>query len=208
MTEILDRLEPIMPLPPCPHCGQLQILDVDTFRYFEGKLTCHACKGRYHVRFGDVRGTDGWGLPTNMTQGGITMLSEPKPLGDPELLKGLDVPAVPKELYQDFEDAVNGLGNSPARAVAVLCRYAVQRALMLKGVPDEAPEKMVNIARQKVLISEKAMRQAMAAVFLGGKGAHPQSHWTEQVEENDAKQAVLVTRTFLIELFIPGGLST
>lgn len=199
-----DELRPIMPYPRCPHCGDMQILIDSTYAFYKGVITCGACKGRYEVSFGD-RYMNDFLAPTGqrlLTDGrGTTLLSPPTPLGDPELLKDLPVPLVPKELYQDFSDAVAGLGTSPPRLVAVACRYTVQRALILKGIPDREPQEMVNIARQKQIISEMAFRQCSSAIFMGGKGGHPQQHWTEQVGPNDAKQAVLATRRIILELF-------
>ena len=198
---------PIMPYPICPHCGLAQVLSNTTYAFYEGAITCYSCKGRFEIKFGD-RWERGIGdIRHRLTDGtGGTLLSQPKPLGDPELLKGLTTPSVPKEPYQDFEDAVTGLDTSPPRLVAVACRYTIQRALILNDIPDREPQEMLNIARQKQILSEMAFPQCSAAIFMGGKGGHPEQHWTEVVGPNDAMQAVLATRRVLLELFNPSAL--
>jgi hypothetical protein len=67
---------------------------------------------------------------------------------------------------------------------------------------------MVNIAAAKnpPLLSTLADRQCKAATFIGRKGGHPQRNWIENVTSDDAKQALLVTKRVLLELFHPDGL--
>jgi|GEM_PF-2757303 len=187
-----------MPYPRCPHCGSYQILDRETYRYYKGSITCFDCKGRYYVEFGDSANAPSYS--------GNTLLSEPRPIGDPELMRGLTVPAIPKSLYYVYEEAVLALAVGIPKGTALLCRYVVQQALLLKGIPDQEPQKMVNIARNKNFLSELAIRQCSATVFMGGKAGHPQANWVENINPNDAKQALLVTRRILLELFNPGGL--
>ena len=211
-------LEPIVPNPRCPHCAKPQELDQLTYAYYKGQVRCGDCKGDYEVNLGDVFETQVKqemiaGMPmgagkrerVRMTNGGITLLSQPRALGDFTLLLGLSTPPVPEELYHDFQDAVTALATSPPRFVAVGCRYIVQRALILKQIPDMRPEDMINKAKGLGLLSEMGYRNCMAAVFLGGKGGHPSEHWTEQIGPDEAKEAVLVTKRVLLELFNPSA---
>ncbi len=87
----------------------------------------------------------------------------------------------------------------------MLCRYAVQRALLLKDIREDKPETMVNIARRRDLLSEIAVRNCRAAVFMGDKAGHPQSDPLDNITDADAKQALLATRRVLLELFNPAG---
>ena len=196
---IIEGLVPIMPYPRCPHCGSMQILDNRTYGYYKGSITCSDCKGNYHAEFGDVLTAEG--LFDSGPKVGGQLLSAPRLLGDPELLKDLTIPSIPRPLYNDYVEAVRCLAVDVPRAAAVMCRVTIQEALLLKGIPDDKPEKMVNIARSKQILSEMCHRQCLAAVFMCGKGAHPQSHWTEQVGSNEAKEALLITRRVLLELF-------
>ncbi len=192
----IQRLRWIMPYPRCPHCGSIQLLESDTYRSYRGEITCFDCKGKYYVEFGD-----------NVRVSGHTLISPPRPMGDPQLLKGL-MPILPNAIYVVYEEATRCLAFGVPRGAAVLCRYAVQLALILKGIPDKQPEEMVNIAAVKnpPLLSEIAVRQCRAATFMGGKAGHPQSNWAENIGENDAKQALLASRRVLLELFNPSSL--
>ncbi|MDA0265268.1 MAG: hypothetical protein O2803_14140, partial [Chloroflexi bacterium] len=199
-----EDFEPIMPYPICPHCGTTQQLDERTYGRYKGPITCYACKGRYTVEFAGELFRDLLGQNQRSLQGnGGVMISPPQPLGDQTLLLGLSSPPLPTEMYRAFADAVTGLATSPPTMVAVLCRYIVQSALLIKGIPDEPPAKMVNLAAQRSLLSEMALQSCRAAVFMGGKGAHPQQDWVYQVGLDDAKQAVLATKRVLLELFNP-----
>jgi hypothetical protein len=187
MQSATRQLKPIMPYPLCPHCGATIALDDVTHRGYDGNITCFECPSRFHIKVAD----ESW----------PRLLSPPRPLGDPELLKGLTVPIVPKSLYNVYEKATLSLAAGIPEGAAFLCRYVIQQALLLKGIPDEAPDKMVNIAHSKKLLSETAFRQASAAVFMGGKAGHPQANWLDNIRSDDAKQALLLTRKILLELF-------
>lgn len=182
-----------MPYPHCPHCGALIILDGDTYSGYDGDITCFECKGKFHIKLSDEKMSS-------------RLLSPPKPLGDPELLKGLTAPVVPKPLYQLYQKATLSLAVGIPEGAVVLCRYVIQQALLLKNIPDQAPEKMLNIAHAKGVLSDTAFRQSGAAIFMGGKAGHPQANWLDNIRPDDGKQAVLLTRRILLELFNQAGL--
>jgi hypothetical protein len=193
-------LEPIMLLPKCPNCGSQQILDSETYYKYKGDLVCERCKCRFYVEFGGPLDVNRLLIPPKI-------LEMPDKV-DPKLLEGLTVASIPKELYGVYKDAARCLAAGVPKGAAVLCRYVVQWALILKGIPDKRPEEMVNIAAAKnpPLLSPLADKQCKAATFMGGKGGHPQANWVENVTADDAKQALLVTKRVLLELFYPDGL--
>jgi hypothetical protein len=193
-------LEDIILRPKCPNCGAEQNLEKSNYLYYKGDIVCDKCKCRFYVEFGGFLN-------------GELLLKPPKILEmpdkiDPKLLKGLKVDSIPKELYGVYEDAARCLGAGVPKGAAVLCRYVIQWALMLKGIPDKRPEEMINIAigKSPPLLSPLADKQCKAATFMGGKGGHPQANWVENVTSDDAKQALLVTKRVLLELFYPDGL--
>jgi hypothetical protein len=183
-----EPFEPIMPHPKCPHCGKKEAIDRGTYSHYKGPLTCANCRGKYYVDFNSHDGT--------------TLVSPPRPLGDPELLKGLSA-GIPKDLYNIYEEATLSLEVGIAKGAALLCRYVIQQALLQKGIPDQSPEKMVNIAHEKKVLCDTAYRLCGVAVFLGGKAGHPQANWLDNIGPDDAKQALLLTRRILLELFNP-----
>ena len=192
-------LELIMPFPKCPNCGSQQILDSETYYKYKGAIVCFDCKCRYHVEFG---GYDG-----NILESQPKILEMPDKI-DPKLLEGLMVPSIPEELYSVYKDAAKCFGFGVPKGAAVLCRYVIQLALRLKGVSDNPPEKMVDIAGSKTppLLSPLAIKLCKAATFMGGKAGHPQANWVENVTPGDAHQSLLATKRVLLELFYPEGL--
>ena len=199
--ESIDKLglRPIMPYPICPNCGSQQVLISSTYAWYKGNVVCSYCKCTYHVEFGGIDG--------ERLQESPKIIELPEKI-DPKLLEGLTVPSIPKELYVVYKDAAKCLGFGVPKGAAVLCRYVIQLALTLKGIPDNPPEKMVDIAAAKTppLLSPLAIKQCKAATFMGGKAGHPQANWVENVTPDDAHQALLVTKRVLLELFYPDGL--
>jgi hypothetical protein len=192
--------KPITLNPNCPNCGKLQILS-DSYRYYRGDIVCVDCKCRYYIEFEGPYG--------QYLKKPPKVLETPDKI-DPKLLAGLMVPVISKELYTIFLEAAKCLAAGAPKGAAVLCRYAVQLALSLNGIPDKRPEEMVNIAaaRTPPLLSPLAVNQCKAAAFIGGKAAHPQLNWIENIGPDDAKQALLVTKRVLLELFNPKGLTS
>jgi hypothetical protein len=193
-------LEDIMLKPKCPNCGATQELDSDLYCRYKGAIVCDKCKCKFYVQFG-------WRAFI-----GDTIIEPPRILEmpdkvDPKLLEGLKVESIPEELYGVYEDAARCLGAGVPKGAAVLCRYVIQWALMVKGIPDRRPEEMINIAAAKnpPLLSKLADRQCKAATFMGGKGGHPQVNWVENITSDDAKQALLVTKRVLLELYQEEG---
>ena len=185
-----------MPVPECPHCANPHKLDARTYGFYKGPVTCRTCKKRFYVEFGDESGPD-W---NGYVQGG-QLLAPIRPVGNPELLEPLQGLPIPQSIIKDFEDAGHCLDYGIPRAAAVMCRSAVQGALFEKGIPEAAPQDMVNNAKGNKALSEMVYRLCMAAVFLGGKGAHPQESWLDKIGDQDAIQALLVTQRVLLELF-------
>lgn len=205
--------EAIMPYPKCPHlhCGSAQVLDATTYAYWDGILVCDSCGRMFKLRFGDkYAASPVFGSMRHViTDGrGITLLSGPEPIGDPELLRGLSAPPVPKDVFDDFQEAVMCLTTGSPRGAAMLCRHVVQHVLLLHDIPDSAPERMLNIAasRTPAVLSEVALRLCRAITFIGGKASHPQANITQTINESDARQGLLATRRVLLELYDPEGI--
>ncbi len=185
----------IMPFPTCPKCGNMITIDRNTYPDGEHVTACYFCKTQYRMKLATPIGV--------FAQANLQKVVWLKPLVDTDLLEGLMKPTVPKEIYNDFESTLYCFGAGvPPRAVAVMCRYTIQHALILKGIPENRDMKeMIDIAGSKNILSEIAVKQSQAIRFIGGKGAHPQEHWTLEIMPEDAKQAVLFAKRVLIELW-------
>ncbi len=190
----------------CPVClkyGTTIMLDSATYTDYEGPVTCR-CGAQMRVKIGRFEYQSG--TPPFVQTAFQPRLVWIKPLIDAELLEGLTAPPIPQQIYDDYEAALYCFSTGvPPRAVAWACRYTIQDALLLKGIPEDRPRRMVDIAAAKNLLSEVAVKQAQAGVWLGGKGSHPQSIEAPQITQDDARQAVLFTKRVLRELFMTSG---
>jgi hypothetical protein len=186
----------IMPLPKCPFCSHEENFDDRTYGHYKGPVTCEKCNKRYYVEFGNQSGPD-W----NGVESGGELLSPIRPVGNPALLEPLEDSSIPDFIFRSFKDASTCSDYGIPRAAAVLCRIAIQESLLQHDIPDDSPEKMVNIARSKGILSEVIHRLCLASVLLGGRGAHPQKNWLDEVGEHEAQQVLLVTQRVLLELF-------
>ena len=155
----------IMPLPKCYHCAHEETFDLRTYGYYKGPVTCEQCKKRYYVEFGHISDTEHW----DRTGPGGQLRSPIRPVGNPDLLEVLQDLPIPESVLKDLRDASYCVDYDIPRAAAVMCRSAVQGALLAKGVPDKAPQDMVNKARNEDILSETLKHLCMAAVFLVGK---------------------------------------
>lgn len=187
-----------MPLPKCPFCAHEEEFDSRTYGYYKGPVTCELCKKRYYVEFGNRSGPE-W----NGVEVGGELLAPIRPVGNPALLEDLEDANIPESILRSFKEASTCSDYGVPRGAAVLCRIAIQEALLHHGVPDKRPEEMVNIARSKGILSEMTYRLCLASVLLGGRGAHPQQHWLDEIGDQEAQQALLVTRRVLLDLFPP-----
>lgn len=196
-TDNNEPFEPIMPYPICPNCGQAQFLDASTYFGHKGEVTCSQCKCVYHIELN---------VFDNHLEKPLTIVEMPDKV-DPKLLEGLTVPVIPKDLYSVYHDAARCLGAGVPKGAAVLCRHAIQTALILKDIPEDNIEKMINVANAKGLLSPLGIHECRAAAFMGGKGGHPQSNWLDNINTDDAKLALLATKRVLLELFNPSEIS-
>ena len=61
--------------------------------------------------------------------------------------------------------------------------------------------KMVNKARHDKLLSEMTFNMCRAAVFMGNKGLHPPADYWDEIGNDEATLALVLTRRILTELF-------
>jgi hypothetical protein len=180
-TDNNEPFEPIMPYPRCPNCGKQQELDERTYHCYSGNITCHYCRCVYDIAFNN------YGHITRRP----TMVETPDKI-DSKLLEGLTVPVIPKDLYSVYHDAARCLGAGVPKGAAVLCRHAIQAALILKDIPEDNVERMINVASAKGLLSPLGINQCRAAAFMGGKGGHPQSNWLDNMSSTSGVIGVTV----------------
>ena len=82
-----------------------------------------------------------------------------------------------------------------------MCRYAIQAALLEKGIPDRSPMDMVNLASQRKFLSDIAVNRCRALVFMGNSGAHPQANLLKGIGPEDTIEGIRLAKRVLLELF-------
>ena len=178
------REREIMPYPICHECAHIIELEVSTYWSYHGSVTCPTCKARMNI----------------VTESG--KLLESKPFIDRSFVVGIHK-AIPAQPLGDYQDAVNCLAYRLWKPSAVMARRSLQGALLLRGVPEETPQKMVQWAVGNGILGAKQERLANTVIFFGGKGAHPEETSINEVGELEATQGLRVTKELLLALFPP-----
>ena len=198
----------------CPYCDNMMEFPLPEYAFHVGTVGCEHCHRKSRLRIGgyynDIySGTKATSQPVwrggrYLTPGGRLLSIEP--VVSPELVVGYsrEIPDGPR---QDLESAVRCLEIGEFRASAMLCRRCVQSALKIKGIPEDAPSKMINIARQRGTLSELAKKQSDAVTFMGDKAAHPLDDPLLELGQSDIRQGLQMVRRILLELFDPDQLA-
>ena len=129
----------------CGHCGENLYYELPTYEYWDNLEVCRHCKRRFRLRIGtlwirrDQREGEGTTIPLfnsagEMRQGGV--LLENTPVVAPEIVRGLNSPHIPDTAAQAMQEAIKGIEWGLYQSAAVMCRVALQAALLEKGIPD------------------------------------------------------------------------
>ena len=191
----------------CPYCDASMAFTLPEYEFYEGVVGCEHCHRKSNLRIGGYyRSSIGftmsttepkWDRGTAITGGRLISVEAIVPA---DLALGISK-KVPAELRQDLESAVKCFEIGEYRATAMLCRRCVQSALKIQGIPEGPPTRMINIARQRDVISELAKRQSDAVTFMGDKAAHPQDDPLLHLSESDTRQGLQMVRRILLEVF-------
>ena len=164
----------------CPYCDKVMVFSLPEYAFYDGPVGCEHCHRKSRLRIGGYyNGNYGGTLTTSepvwrggrpLTPGGLLLSIEP--VVPTDLVLG-DSDKIPDGPRHDLESAVRCLEIGQFQATAMLCRRCVQSALKTKGIPEDAPSRMIDIARQQGTLSELANKQSDAVTFMGNKAAHP-----------------------------------
>ncbi len=199
-------------------CGQEIQLDSYTYAWYDGELVCPHCRCTLNVKIGDweempiVGGRLRRTVPFGNSRGG-RLLEPPTfvreanfvPTGMDEGI-GENVPSDIRKAFKEAIDAYNEryLTASDFGAVAERCRYALEAALMERGVSKGLLRQMVERASDQGLISDDDVKDICLFVARrGGDGAHPQVNASRRVTRGDALTAIGETADVLRYLYPP-----
>ena len=197
----------------CPYCDKTMVFSLPEYEFHTGQIGCEHCHRKSRLRIGGYYEIYGSAVATSepvwrggrsLTAGGRLLSIEP--VVSPELVVG-GFEKIPDGPRQDLESAVRCFEIGEYRATAMLCRRCIQSALKFKGIPEDTPSRMINIARQRGRLTELAKKQSDAVTFMGGKAAHPDDDPLLNLVESDIRQGLQMVRRILLELFDPDQLS-
>ena len=200
----------------CGHCGENLYYELPTYEYWDNLEVCRHCKRRFKLRIGTLwirqgqREGEGTTIPPfnsagEMRPGGV--LLENTPVVAPEIVQGLNSPHIPSTVAQAMQEAIKGIEWGLCQSAAVMCRVALQAALLEKGIPESSPMRMIDTAKCQGLLSAIAVSRCRALVFIGNSGAHPQVDLLKNIGLDDVIEGAKLTKRVLLELFDPIAIS-
>jgi hypothetical protein len=183
----------------CPHCGNISYFKPVTAAHSEvhqywqtlcNAVQCEACKN-----FALVVGT------RNQSLGNIGFtLKAFYPLGRPN--DAVD-PAVPKEIAEDFSEALRCRWVESPKATVTMCRRSIQTSCLAQGA-DKKKRLIGQIDElaAKGLITEPLRQFAHEVRLEGNDGAHPNPDGLENVSPKDADDIIEFTREYLHHVYV------
>jgi DNA-directed RNA polymerase subunit RPC12/RpoP len=184
----------------CPHCGSKSYFKPVTSGYLEqtgnvqtlcNGAQCEACKNC--VLIAGER---------NVILGGRADFSLKAfyPLGRPS--DSVDT-TVPKEVAEDFREALRCRWVEAYKASVTMCRRSIQTSCLAQGA-DKRKKLMRQIDElaAKGLITEPLKQFAHAVRLEGNDGAHPDPDGLDTVTQKDADDIIEFTREYLHHVYV------
>jgi hypothetical protein len=184
---------------PCPHCRNTSYFKPITPAYTEqnqswvticNAVQCEACK-----KFALVVGI------RNQSHGNVGFtLRAFYPLGRPN--DEAD-PAVPKEIAEDYREALRCKWIEAYKATVTMCRRSIQTSCLAQGADKK--KKLVGQIDElaaKGLITEPLRQFAHEVRLEGNDGAHPDPDGLENVVQKDADDIIEFTREYLHHVYV------
>jgi len=107
---------------------------------------------------------------------------------------------VPGGIVQDVQEAERAHFAYCYKASVVMCRRAMQLALVDKGIADGPLGKMLDQARKRNLLTDRTDALVTGIQDYGGGAAHSK----EEISAEEARMMIFTTVRVLNELFLPG----
>ena len=120
----------------------------------------------------------------------------------PRLIPHID-PAIPKEIADDYSEAIKCESVSASKATVTQCRRVMQNTCILSGANPKA-DLIDQIAEleSKRIINPTLKDMAHTIRMIGNWGAHPQKDPLKEVTPEDASEILKFTSEFLDEVFV------
>lgn len=120
----------------------------------------------------------------------------------PRLIPNID-PAIPKEIADDYSEAIKCESVSASKATVTQCRRVMQNTCILKGVnPKNDLIDQIDELELKRIINPTLKDMAHTIRMIGNWGAHPQKDPLRDVTPEDASEILKFTSEFLDEVYV------
>ena len=184
----------------CPHCNSKCYFKpvTNSHRELHGSLQtlcnaaqCEACK-QFVLVVGERNTAAGGNVPFNLK--GFHPLGRPDDRVDP---------AVPKEIAEDFREALRCRFVEAYKATVTLCRRSIQASCLAQGADKK--KKLVHQIDElaaKGVITGPLKDFAHEVRLEGNDGAHPDADGLENVTLKDADDIIEFTREYLHHVYV------
>jgi len=174
----------------CEECG----------RTGEMRLSPHASGAKGFLLAGIVTCLeDGHQWPIKIRNDVVVETKEMMPVHESDSL----IAEVPEGLIQDVEEAERAHFGQCYKASVVMCRRALQLALVEKGISDKPFSIMLREAEQCGILTGRNVGLAETIKDLGDAGAHRR----EEITAQDANLMIYASVRLLNEMFAPASQS-
>ncbi len=110
--------------------------------------------------------------------------------------------AIPKDVADDYLEAIKCRGVLASKAVVTQCRRALQNACTLNGAPNSDLINQIDDLYNRRIINPTLKDVAHTIRMIGNWGAHPQKDPLKEVAPSDADEVLQFTDEFLDEVFV------
>ena len=179
----------------CPHCKtKCSFLGKGTGSSFV--LSCTGCNESVYFKL-----PDNYGIPDehkDLIPINIESIADYYP----RLVPNID-PAIPKEIADDYGEAIKCDGVSASKATVTQCRRAMQNACILRGAnPKNDLLDQIDELESKRIINPTLKEIAHTIRMIGNWGAHPQKDPLKEVTPEDSSEVLKFTSELLDEIFV------
>lgn len=176
----------IVPNVRCLGCGGDIGLDAATYVNFAGDVACEHCQRIQWVR---------------ILNGELQSTEKPRVSDVADAL--FHLPPEVTGVWEDSFEAEKALHLKLFKSCAVMCRRALQGALLARDIADDKLSKMILAASNQnpPILNQRLKQIATAVTFFGNSGAHPLDEELRKVEELDATLGLQVAKEIILALY-------
>jgi len=180
----------------CPHCSVRS--------YFAPRVSYQEVLGTGYINIASVAQCESCKtfvliIGVKAGHGSPASLSALYPLGNPKDQVDANVP---KDIADDFREALRSRWGENYKATVVMCRRALQSSAIDLKAKDGSLVLQIEDLFKKGKITEPLKDFAHGIRLTGNEGAHPDKDGLKDVKEKDADDIIAFTREFLDHVYV------